>query len=131
MVHFRHIGIAIAIKEEILEPVCRSAGVGPHFEHGLGHIAHADHTTSGKCLDPLIIAIAAPAARTDHAHPPVRRAQDRLGGVDVIDPRNVRVDQAGSAREDAHRLLSEQPSRHVEIMDYHVLEHAARSGEIA
>jgi hypothetical protein len=52
------------------------------------------------------------------------------GGIDIARRADRRIDQHAGGGEDLDRLLVEQPSRHVEIVDHHVAEQAARDAHI-
>ena len=78
----------------------------------------------------LIVAIDGAAAVRDLAERTRARPQGHDGGVDVGGIADRGIGQHAGGGEDLDRLLSEQPARHVEIVDHHVAEQAARDSHI-
>ena len=81
-------------------------------------------------LDPLIVAIGRAARIGDLRDLARGGLHDDDRGVDVAGLPDRLVDQRRPHRADRDRLLAEQEPGHVEIVDHHVAEQAARARDI-
>ena len=127
------IGVGIALQEEVQQ---RLADLGLRLAHSARErrrpqIVVQQHAGRAEDLEALVIAIDRLAAVVDMALPARGRA---AGSPSACRSRRTcrwrdRPDSSPIA-DDLDRLLAQQPARHVEIMDHHVAEDAAGTGDV-
>ena len=93
-------------------------------------IAGAQHPLGAVNLDALVVAIGGAARIRDLGDPARSGLHDHRGGVDIAGLADRLVDEGGAEREDLDRLFGQEEARHVEIMDHHVAEEAARALDV-
>ena len=126
------IGLRIALQEEVLHRVGGDArGVG-HLHRRAVDVAGADHALRAVHLDALVVAIGGAAGIGDLARSCPGGLQHHGRRVDVAGLADRRIDQRGADRVHLDRLVAEQQEAgHVEIVDHHVAEQAARACDVA
>ena len=92
------------------------------------HVAGVEHAGRTEGFDALVVAVTAAARVGDHAEFARGGLQHRARGIDIAEAADFRIDQATGGGVDLHRLLAQQPARHVQVVDGEVLEQAAAGG---
>jgi len=130
MPHLPPVGFGVTVQKEILQGIaCRSAfGAGRHR-------AHQDIIGSGRAggaegFDALVVAVAGSASVADDTEFSRLSPQQDSRGVDVARFCDRRIHQAAGGGEDLRGLFSQQPSRHIEVMNRHVLEKPAGHADV-
>jgi hypothetical protein len=101
------------------------AVLAPHRHGGVGDVVDPGRALGAEGLDALVVAVAGAAAVADHAQAAGGGGQQHLGGVDIAQRADLRIDQARGPGEHLDRPLAQQPGRQVEVVDGEVLEQAA------
>ena len=81
-------------------------------------------------LEPLVVAVRAPAAVVDRAERAVREAEREHGRVDVAEDGGVRIHERGGEHGDVRDLGVEDEPREVEVVARRVEEEPARERQI-
>ena len=82
-------------------------------------------------LETLVVTVGRPARIGDLTDLAACGLEQHRGGVDVAGLADLRVNQSRTDGIDLDRLLGEEEAGHVEVVDHHVTEDAARGGYVA
>jgi hypothetical protein len=97
---------------------------------GEADVLRGDRALRAQHLDALVVAVGGAARVGDGALAAGGGAQDDVHAVEVAAPADLGVDQNGGGGEHGLHLLAEQPAGHVEVVDRHVAEDAARALDV-
>lgn len=94
------------------------------------HVARLRHALRTQGFDALIVTVAGAAAVADLTEPARRGFQGHHGAVHIARGGDRRIDVTGRHGADLHGLFAEQPARHVEVVNHHILKQTARCAHI-
>ena len=129
-VQLRAIGSRIALEEERQCRIGGEAGTVRQLDRRRSDVAGAQQALRAMRLDALVIAVGGTTGIGDLAQPAARGSQRRHGGIHISGGADRRVHQARGGGVHEHRFLAQQEARHIEVVDHHVAEQAARRSDI-
>src|SRR5258708_8424051 len=130
MIELAAVGLGIAFEKEMQWLVANDA-IGPgKGDCALDQVLGPQGALRPERLDALVIAIDRTPAVRDLAQRTRLRTQCHDRRVDIARFADRRIDQHARGGKYLDRLLAQEPPRHVEIVDHHVAEQAARTAYI-
>ena len=123
---FVHIALGVALDEEVRHWFKASACCVVQLGGVRPRVLRSDHATRPKRLDPLVVAVDRLAAVVDVGEGSVLVGENDHRGVDIACFADGRINPYGTLGVHLDDLTAGYEASHVEVVDRHIVEHAAR-----